>query len=650
MLQQGLGTLDSKIDQKAGALRSNPQAMGQLQQQQKTQLGKGITPDLMDALAAQKVLSEKTLANNQLKLSQEQNPATVAEQYEQQLVAMNKDELTAQTAGIMGERNKKRQQQTSAAKPPQPQGQRPPMPQGAPPQGIAGAPRPPTQFAAQGGIIGYDAGGLITDKLLTELGITRAEYDALPEAVKKGYIADAQKKADKTANQAGMQEKLAQPGKNIGQMVEGIASVGAEAREKRKTDYEAYKKNEALKTLGTTPAVVKSPVVDPVVPPVVDPPVVNSPEGQKEADLQDLIDKMQADQSTSNAGAVTPPKPLQGTMDKAGITPDQLTSESLRGANFPANASKTQVTDAAGDKTVGIMQTMRDSSPQEARVTEENRQDKRTDRIAKRNRANSYLTDKKKLDAEMLDPKRLEKERTKAGIRGLIEGGTGRGASIARGKFDANTVASRQASIQQQAEMSKAADAADDSRLAQIDVQAGETFKQVSKERYEAISGLAAMAGQDVTASTEQAKIDFEANKFGIKTKVDLLAVQSKDKLNQLIQENANVTQYVALMDQLQAGKIAALESYFKSVLPEIKAAQLAQKEGNTLTSSQQELLDDFTVKYNSILDAGGINDLIDDIKAQAVKGVSGGSGGSGGSSGSGSSALNAAMSQYAPT
>ena len=639
MLQEG--GLGAQIDQKADAYRGNPDAL-----QKKAKL----SGDLMDALALQKVMSDKAMAKQQLALSQQQDAGSVVEQMEQKLVGMNKEELTAQTAGIMGERNKKRQQQTSAAKPPQPQGQRPPMPQGAPSQGIAGAPRPPTQFAAQGGIIGYDAGGLITDKLLTELGITRAEYDALPEAVKKGYIADAQKKADKTANQAGMQEKLAQPGKNIGQMVEGIASVGAEAREKRKTDYEAYKKNEALKTLGTTPAVVKSPVVDPVVPPVVDPPVVNSPEGQKEADLQDLIDKMQADQSTSNAGAVTPPKPLQGTMDKAGITPDQLTSESLRGANFPANASKTQVTDAAGDKTVGIMQTMRDSSPQEARVTEENRQDKRTDRIAKRNRANSYLTDKKKLDAEMLDPKRLEKERTNAGIRGLIEGGTGRGASIARGKFDANTVASRQASIQQQAEMSKAADAADDSRLAQIDVQAGETFKQVSKERYEAISGLAAMAGQDVTASTEQAKIDFEANKFGIKTKVDLLATQTKDKLNQLIQENANVTQYVALMDQLQAGKIAALESYFEPLMPEIKAAQLAQKEGNTLTSSQRELLDDFTVKYNSILDAGGINDLIDDIKAQAVKGVSGGSGGSGGSSGSGSSALNAAMSQYAPT
>jgi hypothetical protein len=450
MLQQGLGTLDSKIDQKAGALRSNPQAMGQLQQQQKTQLGKGITPDLMDALAAQKVLSEKADAKRQLALSQEQNPATVAEQYEQQLMTMNKEELTAQTAGIMGERNKQKQKQLSAAAPPQnpqqQQQQRPPMPQGGAPQGIAGAPRPPTQFAAQGGIIGYQgggqidkikafiasrggklsqqemadlvnasknnpeviafltqdqgyisseelmemdkaagltaptgapvanasiaaatakglskdkpntgiatvpavpAGGLITDKLLTEIGITRAQYDALPEAVKKGYIADAQKKADKTANQAGMQEKLAQPGKNIRQMVEGIASVGAEARAKRKIDYEAYKKNEALKTLGTTPAVVKSPVVDPTGQTGLDALLADKSLMQEEKDQVAAVG-IPVDPTAPavgvpvdpNAPAVTPPKPLQGTMDKAGITPDQLTSESLRGANFPVNTSK----------------------------------------------------------------------------------------------------------------------------------------------------------------------------------------------------------------------------------------------------------------------------------------------------------------------
>jgi hypothetical protein len=171
--------------------------MGQLQQQQKTQLGKGITPDLMDALALQKVMSEKADAKRQLALSQEQNPATVAEQYEQQLMTMNKEELTAQTAGIMGERNKQKQKQLSAAAPPQnpqqqqQQQQRPPMPQGGAPQGIAGAPRPPTQFAAQGGIIGY-AGpdgseveeegeeGSRLERALKALGLTYKEYKNLP--------------------------------------------------------------------------------------------------------------------------------------------------------------------------------------------------------------------------------------------------------------------------------------------------------------------------------------------------------------------------------------------------------------------------------------------------------------------------------------
>ena len=70
MLQQGLGTFDNKIDRKASALKGNPQAMGQLQQQQKIQLGKGIAPDLLDALAAQKALADKATAKQQLALSQ----------------------------------------------------------------------------------------------------------------------------------------------------------------------------------------------------------------------------------------------------------------------------------------------------------------------------------------------------------------------------------------------------------------------------------------------------------------------------------------------------------------------------------------------------------------------------------------------------
>jgi len=146
MLQEG--GLGAQIDQKANALRSNPKAMGQIQQEQKASLGKGITPDLIKALAMQKVASENAAAENQLKMSMQQNPATIVEQLEQNAVARTQDDLLKQTAGIMGERNKKRQQQMSAAKPPQP-------------QGLPAAPRPPMNMA-QGGIIGYKKGDKVS--------------------------------------------------------------------------------------------------------------------------------------------------------------------------------------------------------------------------------------------------------------------------------------------------------------------------------------------------------------------------------------------------------------------------------------------------------------------------------------------------------
>jgi hypothetical protein len=78
-----------------------------------------VPPDLLEVLALQKVASEKAMAKNQLALSMEQNPATVAAQLEQNVMSLTKDDLVKQTAGIMGERDKRRKQQMSMAKPPQ---------------------------------------------------------------------------------------------------------------------------------------------------------------------------------------------------------------------------------------------------------------------------------------------------------------------------------------------------------------------------------------------------------------------------------------------------------------------------------------------------------------------------------------------------
>ena len=157
MLQAG--GIDKLVEQKADAYRSNPQALQKRYSQNQ---------ELMDLLAMQKLKTEKETAARDMQLKAEQTPSTIAEQYEQQLVGMNKNEMAQQTAGIMGERQKKAQQKQQAMGiPPQQAQQRPPMPQAAS-QGIASQPRPNMQGMAKGGIIGFDKGGSVTQEKIDE--------------------------------------------------------------------------------------------------------------------------------------------------------------------------------------------------------------------------------------------------------------------------------------------------------------------------------------------------------------------------------------------------------------------------------------------------------------------------------------------------
>ena len=165
-----LGGMAQAVDTKVEAFRNNPQALEKRLANNK---------QLLDLLALQKVKSEKEAAKNQLILSEQQVPSTILEQREQEVLAMNKDDLAKQTAGILGQRQKQKQQQMS----------RPPMPQGAPQQppmmaargGLLPLPRPNMQKMSQGGIMGYYKGGAvdIIKTLIADRGgkLTQSEMD-----------------------------------------------------------------------------------------------------------------------------------------------------------------------------------------------------------------------------------------------------------------------------------------------------------------------------------------------------------------------------------------------------------------------------------------------------------------------------------------
>ena len=96
--------------------------------------------------------------------------------------------------------------------------------------------------------------------------------------------------------------------------------------------------------------------------------------------------------------------------------------------------SKTQVSDSLGKEVTGALKKDVSQDPTAIQTKEIKRMsgaDKSVgglDRAGQEATYNKYLKEQEALDAAQLDPEAVARERANAGIRGLIEGGTGRGA------------------------------------------------------------------------------------------------------------------------------------------------------------------------------------------------------------------------------
>ena len=171
-----LDVLDKTVDVYTG----KPE---QLKQKTKNQ---GVTPDLINALALQKVTADKDAAAREMALSMNQNPATILQQLEQKATGQATQSI-AEQVGIAGQQKKQKQDKAmkNLAKKLQqgkgnsgimgiaPNPQKRVMPQIAqatrPPMapnmgnmraGVAQVPRPPmNRVMNSGGIVGFNRGG-----------------------------------------------------------------------------------------------------------------------------------------------------------------------------------------------------------------------------------------------------------------------------------------------------------------------------------------------------------------------------------------------------------------------------------------------------------------------------------------------------------
>ena len=638
MLQQGLGTLDSKINQKAGVLRSNPQAMGQLQQQQKTQQSKGVTPDLLEALAVQKALADKATAKQQLALSQQQEAGTVAEQMEQKLVGMNKEELTAQTAGIMGERNKKRQQQTSAAKPPQPQGQRPPMPQGAP-QGLAAAPRPPMQMA-QGGIIGYKKGDKVSaveakgsrlEQALKAMGILYEDYMAMRPEQKKGLEAQIQKEYIKQRKEfevpelpiSGMLDRAMQP---TPERAASDAAAKANYDEKQarglstitdpKTGQgfnaapEEYIKR--MKDTEVDPSViVKNPLtaqpvgvpVDPTAPAVGVPVDPNAPAVGVPAD----------------PNAVVPPK-LDNAPDLSGVReaalsdrlkPELEISKGIASVNMGEEKQKelSRVSGPAREEIMGP-----DGKP-----TGKFKELGGFNRKSYDDQSLALRKEKDALEKELLDPSKVKKAKYNKWMEAVQGGGlkAGRGAL---NKFDTDREARRRKSLEERQALFDKDSERNITTANNINVEAGKTVKDLMLARSEAIKVVATVKQGDIENMRAEVKQLYDSNQNGIKNRLTNDANIIQKELQTLIQNQASAAQVIQLLTKFAEMKRKSMDTFLEPYKVELGnlSAELSKAETQTERDGIKENIKQYTLMFIEAWELSGSNDLEDKVLSAA--------------------------------
>ena len=172
--------MDNEVQTRINAFRDNPNAL-----MQKFQKGQ----QLIDLLALQKLKSEKEAAARDMQMKMQNNPNTIKQQREKEVLDMTKKELIDQTSGIMALKKAKEQGNLKKAMA----------------QGITGRPAPNMKTMADGGIVGFQPGGSVLDKLIQEkIAEIMADKNLGPEE-KRAAIA---KLREPKAQPEGMQKVL----------------------------------------------------------------------------------------------------------------------------------------------------------------------------------------------------------------------------------------------------------------------------------------------------------------------------------------------------------------------------------------------------------------------------------------------------------
>lgn len=566
---QGLG---EQVQRKKEAYQSNPQALQQQYQQ---------SQQLVDLLALQQLKSEKETAARNMQMQMQQNPATIAQQREQEVLGMIKQEqgrklgdVAQRTAGTLGQINKRAQQNVQrTAK----QG----LPSiGGPQRPPANAPQRPAMMAG-GGIVAFQEG-------------SKGPISAVSEEEIREYLARFNQ-LDNPRNREMAKEDIlkvrAQEAKSVArtQALAGKAP-GAASRRAQRQFAEEYDPTAALggppktepsaaPTERTIPDMGGMGVLAPQLPKV-------EPDATKAQGLEAL-----------GLAPPTPPPTVVGTerqdmartlMSEMGVKPEGTREE----ARETAEARTKGILDAAIGREEGKL------GPKE-----------------------SQLQRMQDLQAQQTDPDKLRRERLKAGLLGAAGRGSTALAGFGAGVFNQRTqqeaAARKNLTDQFGIENEKIQLDLD---IAGSQIQSGQdAVELLGKDQRAAVAAVQSAAADDVKMAIAEGDRKFDADIQGAKTKLELFLNQMEDRRAAAEQAADKELAYAELAAEFLQNKME-LE---KEILGD---------SGLTLADSEDEVnaavdrLNLISIEFHQMLEKAGINDFEEDIQRRA--GTSSGGGG----------------------
>ena len=536
--------IDQEIAQRVDAYRGNPQALQQRY---------AANQELLDLLALQRLKSEKDDAMRKVQMEMEQNPQTIKQQKESQLLEMTKQDLTNQTAGIMQNAQKKQQKnmqrvaKQGSANPQQVQKMQAGL--GALAQRQQQQGQAPMRMAA-GGIVAFAEGG-----------ITQADIDAY----RRGGGQARRNRAKLTDEQIRAILERAQGPDNTGyEMVQTRRGLRRKPMALAPIDTSSEIETAELeeKPIDDTSVIPKIDTEPTTGGPVVTEEVVEEPPVEAEAP-QGLAAMLQENKLTAPE------------IDKTGINANQAGKNILEGAGIGAQ------------------------DPNAARKLARDDAETFLGRDEKRGKMDDYLKELKAMDVSQQDPKKLRDERISAFLRNASGGSFGQTmAGGSQGMADERSAQEKSSRDRLLSRLNIEKSAMDmDMNIAKSALASGDSaYAQAMQNQRTIASVLSQTRGQEVQLAMKNAQLEFDANKGNVQNILKGLELEYNDALRKGIAEGDRAMRAGQILGKLQVDRAKFFEEALAND-PTYRNAQIAANQENAPEGAAEEV----KTAYNAV-------------------------------------------------